>query len=264
MATVTARDLFKLPPKWRASRVADYEASMLGLQPIKTKLEEGACSRLADMAGPTCVMFGRESKFSPRAERILLGAMHLGERAFILVPFAAFVVALSYSLSLRPYNLIALFSESLMVFFIVFRRYPKTVTVRPLHWAVAFAGTACPLFLRPGGQVFLPTVFGTVLMLVSIWAILSLRRSFGLVAANRGLVQAGPYLLVRHPMYAGYMLVNAGFLLNNPTFCNLALVTVTVGLQIARVVVEDEVLAEDPDHAAFKNRVRYRLVPGLF
>jgi protein-S-isoprenylcysteine O-methyltransferase Ste14 len=238
------------------------------LWPVKTKLEGGASSRLADIARPTSVVFGRESKLSPREERFLLTAMHLGEQAFILVPFAAFVVALAYSLSFRPYNLIALFSESLMVFFIVFRRNPKTVTFRPLHWAVAFGATACPLFLRPGGQLFLPTVFGTVPMLagllISIWAMLSLRRSFGLVAANRGLVQTGPYLLVRHPMYAGYMLVNAGFLINNPTLWNLAVVALTMGLQIARVFIEDEVLADDSEHANFKNRVRYRLLPGLF
>jgi len=240
---------------------------MLGFR-LKSELEEEASSRQADMAGPSCVMFGRESKLSPAAEGFLLRVMHLGEQAFILVPFAAFVVALAHSLSLRPSNLIALFSETLMVFFIVFRRDPKIVTCRPLHWAVAFAATAGPLFLRPGGQLFLPTVFGTAPMfvglLVGLWAIISLRRSFGLVAANRGLVQAGPYLLVRHPMYAGYMLVNAGFLVNNPTFWNLAVVTVSVALQIARVFIEDEVLAGDPDHAAFKNRVRYRLVPGLF
>src|SRR5262249_24938009 len=162
MATVSASDLSKLPPKCRASRATDYEASMFGLRPIRTKLEDDACSQMADMVGPSCVVFGRESKLSPPAERFLLTVMHLGEQAFIVVPFAAFVVALAHSLSLRPYNLIALFSESLMVFFIVFRRAPKTVTCRPLHWAVAFAATAGPLFLRPGAQPFLPTVFGTI------------------------------------------------------------------------------------------------------
>ena len=32
-----------------------------------------------------------------------------------------------------------------------------------------------------------------------------LGRSFGLVPANRGIVARGPYLLVRHPIYAGYL-----------------------------------------------------------
>jgi protein-S-isoprenylcysteine O-methyltransferase Ste14 len=262
-----AKEYLKLAPRSALMHaLLKYEVS---LQPIKPKLEEDACSRLADEPGPTCTMLGRKSTLSsPRAEQFLLIVMDLGERAFILVPFAAFVVALSYSLSMRPYNLLALLSESLMVFFVVFRRPPRTVTGRPLHWAVAFAGTALPLFLRPGGQAFVPTIFGAVLMFaglsVSIWAILFLRSSFGLVAANRGLVRAGPYLLVRHPMYAGYMLVNAGFLTNNPTLWNLAVVTVAAGLQIARVFAEDDILAEDPQHAAFKNRVRYRLVPGVF
>jgi protein-S-isoprenylcysteine O-methyltransferase Ste14 len=245
----------------------EYEASMLGLQPINPKHEQGTYSQPEDQAELTCSIYGREC-ISPRAKRFLLRTMDLGERAFILVPFAAFVVALSYSLALKPYNLLALLSESLMVIFVVFRRKPKTVTDRPQDWAVAFAATALPLFLRPGGQIFVPTIFGTVLMfvglLVSIWAMLSLRRSFGLVAANRGLVQTGPYLLVRHPMYAGYMLTSAGFLINNPTLWNLAVVIVTAALQLARVIAEDEILAQDPDHAEFENRVRYRLLPGVF
>jgi hypothetical protein len=81
---------------------ADYEATMLGLRPIKAKLEERACSRLADMAVSTCVMFGCEDKFSPRAERFLLIAMDLGERAFILVLFVAFVVSYRTVFQLDP------------------------------------------------------------------------------------------------------------------------------------------------------------------
>ena len=37
---------------------------------------------------------------------------------------------------------------------------------------------------------------------------LALGRSFGLVPANRGVVASGPYLLVRHPIYSGYLITH--------------------------------------------------------
>ena len=261
--------LSTLPASHTHARTHCRTASMRGLHRMKLNLKKGAFSRPTDTGPPTCTMFGRKATLSSeRAEQFLLRALDFAERMFILVPFAAFAVALSYSLALRPYNLLALVYDSLLVFFILFRRDAKIITGRPLDWVLAFAGTVFPLFLRPGGQIFIPTIVGAVLMfaglLICIWALFSLRRSFGLAAANRGLIQSGPYRLMRHPMYAGYMLVNVGFLMNNPTFWNLAVVTVSAGLQIARIFAEDEVLAQDPDHAAFSRRVRYRLVPGLF
>ena len=57
------------------------------------------------------------------------------------------------------------------------------------------------------------TISGFVLQLS---AKLTLRRSFGVVAANRGVKASGPYRLVRHPMYAGYALTHVGFLLAGP------------------------------------------------
>src|ERR1700682_5194874 len=56
----------------------------------------------------------------------------------------------------------------------------------------------------------LPTLFCGLLItagvLLQIYAKLTLRRSFGIIAANRGVMTSGPYRVVRHPMYAAYLL----------------------------------------------------------
>ena len=46
---------------------------------------------------------------------------------------------------------------------------------------------------------------------------MTLGRSFGVVPANRGVVVRGPYGVVRHPIYAGYLLTHIGFLAANPS-----------------------------------------------
>jgi protein-S-isoprenylcysteine O-methyltransferase Ste14 len=204
---------------------------------------------------------------SPRAERSLQTAIDLGERLFVLLLFATFAVRLSHSLGIRPYNLLALLSEALVATFILIRRTTDAVTMRPLDWVVALAGTALPMTVRAGGQPLLPPFAGTVLMFaglsLAVWAKAILRRSFGIAAANRGAVSSGPYRLIRHPMYAGYFLVFAGFLLNNPSIWNLAIYLLAVVCLIVRIFAEEIVLTNDPTYAAYRQRVRYRLAPGV-
>ena len=194
-------------------------------------------------------------------------ALDLGERAFSILLFAALVARLAPGLASRPWNGLLLASEGLVVLFMVFRRRPELVSSRPLDWLAAFIGTA-PLLVQPGGQPLAPPAVGVFLiffgLIVSIWAKVTLRGSFGLAAANRGLVGAGPYGLVRHPMYAGYLLTYAGFLLLNPLPWNAGVYLITASLLVYRVVAEERLLAEDADYLAFMGRVRYRLAPGLF
>jgi protein-S-isoprenylcysteine O-methyltransferase Ste14 len=84
------------------------------------------------------------------------------------------------------------------------------------------------------------------------------------VPAHRGLKVAGPYRFVRHPMYAGYLLSHAAFLLMNPTVGNVAVYAVCYALQIPRIFAEERLLSRDPEYREYRRTVRYRLIPWLF
>jgi protein-S-isoprenylcysteine O-methyltransferase Ste14 len=203
-----------------------------------------------------------------RLEDGLQLAIDFGERFFVLLLFATLIVRLSHTIGVRPYNILVLLSEGLIAFFVIVRRPARNVTMRPLDWAIALAGTALAMFVRAGGQPLLPEIVGTVLMFaglsLAIWAKLSLRRSFGIAAANRGAIVAGPYRLIRHPMYSGYLIVYVGFVLNNPLLWNFCIYATTGLLLVVRLRAEEVVLKTDPVYDAYSGRVRFRLIPALF
>jgi protein-S-isoprenylcysteine O-methyltransferase Ste14 len=101
----------------------------------------------------------------------------------------------------------------------------------------------------------------------NIWqamAKLVLRRSFGIAPANRGVKISGPYRLMRHPMYFGYLLTHIGILILMPSLWNLAIYAVAWFAQIFRLLAEERLLGEDENYRAYQSQVRYRLLPGLF
>jgi protein-S-isoprenylcysteine O-methyltransferase Ste14 len=165
------------------------------------------------------------------------------------------------------YPLLILLSEGLVVFLLVIRRPTERISTHWRDWALAAGGTFLVLLIDQGGPPLLGPL-GVFLMLaglmIHVGAKLSLLRSFGLVAANRGVKVGGLYRLVRHPMYAGYMLSHVGFLLVAPSLWNLAIYALGWAFLIARIYAEEKVLGADPAYQVFKERVRHRLVPGVF
>jgi protein-S-isoprenylcysteine O-methyltransferase Ste14 len=163
-------------------------------------------------------------------------------------------------------SVLLLVSEGVVLVFLLLRRPTDRISLKPWDWLIAAGGSFVPLLVTTTGQTFAP--IGTLLMLAGlithIGAKLSLNLSFGLVAANRGVKQRGFYRLVRHPMYAGYILGHIGFLLVRPTWWNAGLYTLQVALLMLRIKAEERVLLTDPSYRRFAEQVRYRLLPGVY
>ena len=166
-------------------------------------------------------------------------------------------------------SLILLPSEGVVVFFLLIRRRAMTLSRRKTDWALAIVGTMAPLCIQPAvGHAILPPAVAASLMLagmfVQVSAKLVLGRSFGCVAADRGVKSGGPYRYVRHPMYAGYLLTHLGFLAANATGWNVLVYAVCYMHQIPRLLAEERLLIRDRRYRVYMNGVRYRLIPGVF
>ena len=164
-------------------------------------------------------------------------------------------------------SVVLLISEGVVLLFLLLRRPTERISLKPWDWLIAAAGSFVPLLVTTNAPAFAPK-FGTPLMLagliIHIGAKLSLNVSFGLVAANRGVKRRGFYRLVRHPMYAGYILGHIGFLLVRPTWWNAGLYSTQLVLLLLRIRAEERVLLADPSYRTFAEQVRYRLLPGLY
>jgi protein-S-isoprenylcysteine O-methyltransferase Ste14 len=101
-------------------------------------------------------------------------------------------------------------------------------------------------------------------LLIEISGKVALGRSFGVMPANRGIVCRGPYRFLRHPIYAGYLLMHVSFLAANPTLWNMALLLVADTALLARARYEERTLSLDARYDAYRQQVRWRVVPFLY
>jgi protein-S-isoprenylcysteine O-methyltransferase Ste14 len=93
---------------------------------------------------------------------------------------------------------------------------------------------------------------------------IALGRSFGLVPANRGVVIRGPYSLVRHPIYTGYLITHIAFLMAQPTPWNACVLLLSDTALVLRALMEERVLSADVEYQQYCRRVGWHLVPGVF
>jgi protein-S-isoprenylcysteine O-methyltransferase Ste14 len=165
--------------------------------------------------------------------------------------------------------LLLVVSACLTVGLSLFSRVPMKRDWRPFAFMCSMGGTYYFLAVRlaPGAQL-VPEAIGAALQLLGIcWQLFakaSLRRSFGILPANRGVVSRGAYRFIRHPMYLGYFLTDIGFLLVNFGLQNLLVYGCQFALQVGRIVREEQLLSADEGYRNYKGRVRYRVIPGIF
>ena len=159
--------------------------------------------------------------------------------------------------------------EAWLVVAFLIRRKPRTVSRHLGNWLLAAGATFGGLLVRPAGAHYQWGVnAGLGLQLagvaVAIMSLLALGRSFGLVAADRGLVTRGPYAVIRHPLYAAYLLIGAGYLLQTVSGRNVAVLAFVTGCNIGRAIAEERLLASSSAYESYQKRVRWRLLPGVW
>jgi uncharacterized membrane protein (UPF0127 family)/protein-S-isoprenylcysteine O-methyltransferase Ste14 len=188
--------------------------------------------------------------------------------AAIWLSFAAANLAHWHSTH-RPVGLGMMVLELMIAVLFFVRRDPWVTSRAPLAWTATAIGTWGMLAARPHfAPVFhLEMVWFIVQLAGALAAALSLGvlgRSFGLVAANRGVQTRGPYSVVRHPLYVSYFFTDLGYTLENPSMWNAALLAIVLSWQLVRIRTEEECLRGDPRYIRYCARVRYRLVPHLW
>lgn len=167
----------------------------------------------------------------------------------------------------RDYSLLLFcLSETVVAYFFLTRALPKIVSASSVAWIVATLGTFGPFLFIPTGTSWWNGGMYVVVLGVSlqILSVLSLNKSFGIVAACREVKTDGLYRIVRHPMYASYLIMFAGYLLMYTTVWNIAMCTATIALMLARIHHEELTLCTDEAYVSYKERVRWRLIPHIY
>jgi protein-S-isoprenylcysteine O-methyltransferase Ste14 len=97
----------------------------------------------------------------------------------------------------------------------------------------------------------------------SLWAIRHLSTCLSVVPQARRLVDTGPYLLVRHPLYLGEVVAVTGFAVRGGHLSHVVVVLALLTLQIYRAMREEALLAgQVPGYAGYAART-WRIVPGV-
>lgn len=194
-------------------------------------------------------------------------------RAFALLLMAFIVTRWGYAWWIDPSRwtaLLVLVSEgyTLMLILMARRATHRDLSV-PAMVATIYA-VSYVVLLDPEGTLRLaPEWVGAALLLAGMaWqftAKIFLGRSFGFLPAQRGLVVAGPYRIVRHPIYFGYLIGHIGLLLANFSWRNAAVLALLYVAQVVRILREESMLAaSDTDYRGYQRRVRWRLLPFVF
>lgn len=165
-------------------------------------------------------------------------------------------------------NVFFAIEQGLLVGMFLTRRRSEYTSSRPMDWVVATLGGWMPLLMRPhelGGTAQLLGASVQIAGLLMVFVSFStLGRSFGVVAANRGLKVGGPYRLVRHPIYFAHTVTLTGFLMANFWWYNLTIFVLVAVFQVLRIAAEERVLVATTPYESYRARVRYRLIPGLY
>ena len=125
-----------------------------------------------------------------------------------------------------------------------------------------FGWTTVPLWLVVVGDVLV--VVGLVL---AQWVVIQNSYAAATIRVEEGqrLATTGLYGLVRHPMYAGALIMMLGTPLALDSYWGLAVVIPAAAVLGIRILDEERMLTDELDgYREYRQRVRYRLIPNVW
>lgn len=85
------------------------------------------------------------------------------------------------------------------------------------------------------------------------------------VETSQKVISSGPYAIIRHPMYLGYLMMMLAMPVALGSWAGVVIFSLYVPLIIARILNEEKVLSRDlTGYAEYRRRIRYRLLPGIW
>src|SRR5215831_17707898 len=154
--------------------------------------------------------------------------------------------------------------DLLVVALLLGRPSARTVSRQWSDRLVSAAALLVPLGLRaPAAPVeSVATVLEVAGLLLTLLATATLGRHLGVLPAVRGLTTRGVYAVVRHPMYAAYMLLFIAYVAGEPSAHNATFAVAACALLVVRLRTEEAMLGRHVDYQEYRQRVPWRLVPG--
>jgi protein-S-isoprenylcysteine O-methyltransferase Ste14 len=114
-------------------------------------------------------------------------------------------------------------------------------------------------------------ILGNILILFGFWVeflvfrVNSFTSATVEIARDQRVISTGPYSVVRHPMYAGGLLLLFGTPLALASYWGLAVLAAMMPVLLWRLFDEEKFLASNlAGYEEYRAQVRSRLIPGLF
>jgi protein-S-isoprenylcysteine O-methyltransferase Ste14 len=114
-------------------------------------------------------------------------------------------------------------------------------------------------------------VIGEILVGVGFWLVFLVFRANSFASAvievgiDQKVIATGPYERVRHPMYAGALVLLAGIPLALGSFWGLLTLVPFTAVIVWRLLDEEAVLSKQlPDYDAYCKKTRFRLIPHVW
>jgi protein-S-isoprenylcysteine O-methyltransferase Ste14 len=151
------------------------------------------------------------------------------------------------------------------------RTLMKIISVAFVVWLMFMPLDACrfgwshvPLWVRWIGAIAI-----AVSLAIVQWTVLENRYAVVVVRVQRErgqhVISTGPYRFVRHPMYAGAILLFVGTPLLLGSWYGLIGAAIIIALFCYRITIEERTLrAELEGYAEYTARVPYRMIPGVW